>query len=125
MVINQTKQTVVATRMELARTARARRVGLLKYKRLEPGHALGIRARKSIPFIAIHTFGMKFPIDVLFLDKNNHIIRTGTIHPNRIAWAFGARMVLETSAGTIDQSRTHEGDAIKFQESSCPEENDV
>lgn len=125
MVINQTKQTVVATRMELARTARARRVGLLKYERLEPGHALGIRARKGIPFIAIHTFGMKFPIDVLFLDKHNKVIRCFTMPPNRIAWARGARMVLETSAGAIDHSRTHEGDAIKFQESSFPEENDV
>ena len=118
MVINQTKQTVVATRMELARTARARRVGLLKYKRLEPGHALGIRARKSIPFIAIHTFGMKFPIDVLFLDKRNTVIRSCTMPPNRIAWAWGARMVLETAVGTIDQSRTQSGDEIELQADS-------
>lgn len=121
MVINQTKQTVVATRMELARTARARRVGLLKYKRLEPGHALGIRARKSIPFIAIHTFGMKFPIDVLFLDNHNQVIRSCTLLPNRIAWAWGARMVVETAVGTIDQSQTHKGDAIKFQEKPLTE----
>lgn len=115
MILNRTKQTIIATHVQIATTARVRRIGLLEHDRLETGHALGIPARAWIPFIAIHTFGIKFPIDVLFLDKCNRVIRYCTMLPNRIAWAWGARMVLETAIGTIDQSRTQRGDAIELQ----------
>lgn len=118
MILNHTKQTIIATHVQIATTADARRIGLLKHDRLETGHALGIPARVWMPFIAIHTFGMKFPIDVLFLDKHNMVIRSCTMPPNRIAWAWGARMVLETAVGTIDQSRTQSGDAVEFQVNS-------
>lgn len=115
MILNHTKQTIITTHVEIATTAHARRIGLLKHDRLEPGHALGIPARAWIPFMAIHTFGMKFSIDVLFLDKHNKVIHSCTMPPNRIAWTWDARMVLETAIGTIDQSRTQRGDTIEFQ----------
>lgn len=113
---------MIATHIEIAATARARRIGLLNRDRLEPGHALFIPARAWIPFMAIHTFGMKFPIDVLFLNKYYKVIHSCTMPPNRIELAWGARVVLETCAGTIDCSRTQEGDALIFQENSLPEE---
>ncbi len=115
MILNHTKQTLIATHVEIATTAHARRIGLLKHERLEPGHALAIPVRVWMPFMAIHTFGMRFPIDVLFLDKNTQVIRSCTMPPNRIAGAWGARMVVETAVGTIEQSRTQRGDAIEFQ----------
>ncbi len=115
MIVNHTKQTIIATNVKIATTAHARRIGLLNHERLEPGHALAIPARAWIPFIAIHTFGMKFPIDVLFLDKHNIVIRSCTMPPNRIELAWGARMVLESAVGTIEQSRTQRGDVIEFQ----------
>lgn len=115
MILNRTKQTIIATHVQIATTAHVRRIGLLEHDRLEMGHALGIPARAWIPFIAIYTFGMKFPIDVLFLDSHNKVIRCSTMPPNRIAWAWGARMVVETAVGTIEQSRTQKGDAIEFQ----------
>ncbi len=121
MVTNKSKQTLIATHIILATTTYARRIGLLKHDELEPGHALCIPARKGIPFMAIHTIGMKFPIDVLFLDKHNQVIRSCTIPPYRIAWVWGVRMVLETAVGTIEQTRTQEGDAIEFQEKPLPE----
>ena len=115
MVTNHTKQILIASHVEIATTAHARRIGLLKHDRLETGHALCIPARAWIPFIAIHTFGMKFPIDVLFLDKHNQVIRCCTLPQNRIAWAWGARMVLETAIGAIEYSRTSHSDRIEFQ----------
>lgn len=118
MILNYTKQTIIATHVQIATTAHARRIGLLKHERLEPRHALAIPARAWIPLMAIHTIGMKFPIDVLFLDKHNRVIRSCTLPPNRIAWAGGARMVLETAVGTIDQSRTQRGDVIEFRENT-------
>ena len=118
MILNHTKQTIIATHVQVATTAHARRIGLLKHDRLEPGQALGIPARAWIPLMAIHTFGMKFPIDVVFLDKHNRVIRSCTMPPNRIELAWGARMVVEIAAGTIDQSRTQSGDAVEFQVNS-------
>ncbi len=111
-VNNATRQTTIGTHVELAITTHARRIGLLKYEQLEPGHGLGIPARNWLSFMAIHTIGMKFPIEVLFLDRNNKVIRHCTLPPNRIAWAQGARMVLETAVGMIDDSGTREGDTI-------------
>lgn len=116
MVINRTKQTVIATHVELATTAHARRVGLLKYERLQPEYGLAFPARVWIPLMAIHTFGMRFPIDVLFLDRNNKVILHCTLPPDRIAWAWGARMVIEVSIGMIVHSGTCEGDTIAFQD---------
>lgn len=112
---NITSKTLIGTRIDLANTTSSRRVGLLNHECLEIGHGLLISGRKWLPLMAIHTFGMKFPIDVLFLDQHNKVIRSCTMPPNRIAWAWGARMVLESAVGTIDQSRTQEGDAIEFQ----------
>ena len=117
-ILNVTRQTNIATRIHIAKTARERRVGLLKHTHLEIGEGILIPARSWLPLIAIHTFGMKFPIDVLFLYRNNQVIRCCTMPPNRIAWAWGARMVLETAVGTIDQSRTQRGDVIEFQVNS-------
>lgn len=114
-VRNITSKTLIGTQIELANTAYARRVGLLKHKCLEIGHGLLIPGRKWLPLMAIHTFGMKFPIDVLFLDKDSTVMRSCTMPPNRIELAWGARMVLETAIGTIEQSRTQRGDVIEFQ----------
>lgn len=116
MILNRTKQSIIATHVQIAMTAHARRIGLLKHDQLEPGHTLGIPARAWIPLLAIHTFGMKFPIDVLFLDKHNQVIRCCTLPPNRIEFAWDARMVLEIAVGTISQSRTQRGDQVEFTE---------
>lgn len=104
---------MIGTQVELAKTAYTRRVGLLKHEYLEMGHGLLIIGRRWLPLMAIHTFRMKFPIDVFFLDKHSKVIRSCTMPPNRIAWAWGARMVVETAVGTIDLSRTQNGDTIE------------
>jgi len=64
-VRNVTRNAVLADAAEIADTSAKRRTGLLKHTSLEPGDGLWI-----IPCEAIHSFGMKFAIDVLYLDRS-------------------------------------------------------
>jgi|GEM_PF-667820 len=113
-VLNSTRQTMIATHVDLADTPTARRVGLLKHERLELGQGLYFPARSWLPFMAIHTIRMKFPIDVFFLDENDRVVALYTLPPNRVAWVIGTRRVLETAEGTIAVSGTRIGDNIEL-----------
>ena len=69
----------------------------------------------------IHTFFMKFPIDVLFLDKERRVVRAiENIQPFRLSpWVTGARSVLEFAAGTLKSAGgALPGDAISLTFSS-------
>jgi len=49
---------------------------------------------------SVHTFGMRFPIDVIFLDGDRRVVRVDPdVPPRRVVWARGARAVVETRAG--------------------------
>jgi len=113
-VLNSTRQTIVASYVLLADTAKSRRVGLLKRERLELGEGLLIPGRDWLPFMAIHTIRMKFPIDVFFLDENDRVVALCTLPPNRVAWVIGTRGVLETAEGTIAVSGSRIGDNIEL-----------
>ena len=69
-----------------------------------------------MPSKGIHTIGMKFPIDVLFLTKNNEIVGliSGML-PYRIsAIHFRSYSVIELPNGTIRKSRTELGDKLEI-----------
>jgi uncharacterized membrane protein (UPF0127 family) len=85
--------------------------GLLGRNSLPPGEALWLRPCKSV-----HTIGMKFPIDVLFLAKDNRVVGVEeNIPPNRFsAFIFKAAGVLELAAGTVSESGTKEGDVLEI-----------
>ena len=72
--------------------------GLLVGEPLRPGHGLLLE-----PAAQVHTFGMKFPIDVVFCDRDGvilHVVRT--MRPRRVTrWVRGARRALELPAGTV------------------------
>jgi uncharacterized protein len=55
---------VIGTRIAVADTGLARLIGLLGRKKLEQGSGLWIQ-----PSSGVHTFGMRFPIDVVALDR--------------------------------------------------------
>ncbi|MDL1894788.1 DUF192 domain-containing protein [Anaerolineae bacterium CFX7] len=113
-ILNVTRQTNIATRIHIAKTARERRVGLLKHTHLEIGEGILVPARSWLPLIAVHTVGMKFPIDVFFLDWHNRVLEICTLPPNQVACVLGARWVLETAQGIIIASWTRRGDQIEF-----------
>ena len=77
----------------------ARMKGLLGKERLLAGKGLLIRPCKGI-----HTFFMRFPIDAVFLDKNNRIVALiRNLSPNRLTKIYQkATAVLELPAGTIN-----------------------
>ena len=111
-LINMSQGKIVAPTVMVASTFWRRLKGLLGTDGLPPGRALII-----MPCSAIHTFGMKYPIDALFLDKHRRIVKIiDTIKPNRVAAAFGADCVVEVAAGTVKQLDIVIGDMLQWDE---------
>ena len=83
-------------RVRIADSFVARAVGLLAGAPLGEAEALLIA-----PCSSIHTFGMRYPIDVVFVDRDARIVRAYPwVRAGRIRFALGARAVLELRAGT-------------------------
>jgi hypothetical protein len=109
-VSNLTRQTVLATCMEVADSAAKRNKGLLGRERLAPGEGLWIR-----PCEAVHTFWMRFPIDLIYLDRKNRIRKlVSAVPPWRLSGCLWAHSVLELPSGTIRDTRTQPGDTLDF-----------
>ena len=84
---------------------------MLKHTRLEPGDGLWI-----VPCEAVHTFGMKFPIDLVFLSKQRKVRKIRHAVPRRrIAVDLLAHSVLELPAGTLKLTRTEPGDDLELE----------
>jgi hypothetical protein len=116
-VINATRGCTLADRCELARTFWARGMGLMGRPGLAPGQALLI-----YPEWSVHTFFMKFAIDVLFLDAQDRVIGLrAAMPPNRpYAGAWGARYVLELPANLLHTTGTQVGDQLQLTPSPHP-----
>ena len=108
-VINKTRQTVLAENAVIAKTPLKRMIGLLNRSSLEPGEALIIK-----PCNSIHTFFMRFPIDVIFVDANNRITKTiHSMRPFRISGIYlNALFSIELPTGTLEKTSTHAGDVV-------------
>ena len=110
-LVNQDRATILAERVQLAGSSVARRTGLRRRTSLEITEGLAIA-----PCEAIHTFGMRFPIDVVFLDTRYCVRRiVERLRPNRIAVCFAAALVVELSPGTLQASRSSTGDLLRFE----------
>lgn len=110
-VMNMTRQTDLAVQCELARSFWARGMGLMGRPRLDAGEGLLIA-----PEWSIHTFFMRFAIDVLFLDTQNRVLALRVAMPpfRPYAGAWGAAAVLELPAGVIAATGTQVGDTVGF-----------
>lgn len=110
VVRNLTKGTIIASEAAAADTSRKRRTGLLKHESLPEGQGLWI-----VPTEAVHTFGMKFAIDLLFLDRRKKVLKIRqNMGRRRIAICLRAHSVLELPAGAIEATRTSAGDQLEF-----------
>lgn len=109
--VNVTSGSVLADQVEWADTSRARRKGLLGRPDLPVGHGLYL-----VPCQWIHMFGMRFAIDVLFLDSAGVVI--GLHHflpPNRFSRLVPrSEGVLELPAATLESTGTRLGDTVRF-----------
>ena len=100
---------LVATQLETAFDSSDRRKGLLGRDGLGPGQALIIA-----PTNLVHTFTMRFPIDILFVARDGRVIKMRrAVPPRRIAGAWGGFAVVECAAGQIETSGTRVGDSIE------------
>ncbi len=112
-VVNATRDTVLGERIAVADTGMTRLVGLVGRPGLNPGEGLLI-----IPSQAIHTVAMRFAIDVVFVDRNWHVIHLSpAVVPFRLTGLhWKARSVLELPAGMIAQTSTSVGDQLSIEE---------
>lgn len=96
--------------LEVADTFRARSKGLLGRSSLAAGEGLLIKPCKGV-----HTIGMKFPIDVVFLADGNVIGFCKELQPNRLtSIRLRATAVLELPAGTVEATALKVGDVVDF-----------
>ena len=109
-VTNLTRGSVLATRLEVAASGPKRRKGLLGRDSLPSGEGLWI-----VPCESVHTFFMRFPIDLVYLDRENRIrkVRSG-VGAWRLSACFSAHSILELPAGTIRGTETRRGDVLEF-----------
>lgn len=110
---NTTRNQVLSRTATLANTLAARTKGLLGRDGLNEGEALIID-----PCNSIHTFFMRFPIDVAFVDSSGVIVRQiENMKPWRMSGIyFRARRVVEFPAGLLEATATREGDMLRFVE---------
>jgi uncharacterized membrane protein (UPF0127 family) len=116
-IINESKQTVLGQRVAIARSFWQRGKGLMLRSGLPEGTGLVID-----PCSSIHTFWMRFPIDVLYVDKDGTVLRADSaMKPWRIGPLFvrHGRYVIELPAGTIERSGTRPGDRLRMDAGSA------
>ncbi|HEV2616961.1 MAG TPA: DUF192 domain-containing protein [Candidatus Acidoferrales bacterium] len=112
-IYNKTRQTFVATEVTVADSYVRRLVGLLgKTKRwAQHGKALWI-----VPSQGVHTIGMLFPIDLIYLSKEKQVIHVEEfVRPFRISKvSLKTRSVIELPPHTIYRTGTQVGDEIEI-----------
>lgn len=110
--VNEARGTAVAGNVVVARSLWERMVGLMGKPDMLPGEGLLLA-----PCIGVHTAFVRFPLDLLFLDRGNRVIASiAGITPFRVSpLHFRASAVLELPAGSIAGSATEIGDVITFE----------
>jgi uncharacterized membrane protein (UPF0127 family) len=99
----------VLASLEIAQSRSARRRGLLGRD--------GCEAALLLPGCRwVHTFGMRFAIDVAFCDRNGTVLRIVRMPPNRMGRpCLGARVAVEASEGSFANWSVRVGDRLDFQ----------
>jgi uncharacterized membrane protein (UPF0127 family) len=107
-VLSDDRGAVICEFCEIADRPLSRLRGLLGRRGLEPDSGLLLKPSNSI-----HTFFMRFPIDVVFLDAELRVLKVrNRMGPWRVAGAWGARCVLELSAGEAERRGVAPGERL-------------
>jgi uncharacterized membrane protein (UPF0127 family) len=102
------REAALAAAIETAFDSATRRKGLLGREGLPEGAALVIA-----PCSGVHTFSMRFPIDVVFARRDGRVIKIReSMPPGRVAVALGAFAVVEMAAGSVTRARLRPGDRL-------------
>lgn len=110
---NHTRQAYLATTLAVADTHWTRLRGLLGLRSSDFGNGSGLWI---VPCRGVHTLGMGFPIDVVYLDRALTVVH---IQNNLQPWRFSpvrvqAESVLELPCRTAAETRTAVGDKIEI-----------
>jgi len=93
---------------EVAATRRERRRGLIGRDDVEG--AIVLR-----PCRQVHTFGMRFPIDVAFCDRSGTVLNLSTLAPRRISrTVWRSAFAIEARAGSFERWKLQPGDVIEI-----------
>jgi uncharacterized membrane protein (UPF0127 family) len=107
---NVTRQTELARCIEVADSGPKRTKGLLGRSMLLPGEGIWI-----VPCEGVHTFGMQFPIDLVYLDRHKTVRKVkNAVPPWRLSFCFSAHSVLELASGSIESTQTRAGDKLEI-----------
>lgn len=115
---NLTRHTQLGDNLRLAGDGANRRKGLLGREGLADGEGLWI-----IPCEAVHTFWMRFPIDLIYLDRKCRVMKIrSNVRPWRLSACLRAHSVIEFDAGTARRTQTSLGDTLSLKvEDSRPD----
>jgi uncharacterized membrane protein (UPF0127 family) len=115
-IFNITRRTQLASNAVVAGSGAKRTKGLLGRKSLEPGEGMWI-----VPCEAVHTFGMRFPIDLVYLDRKHRVkkVRSNVV-PWRLSACLSAHSIIELPSGTIGETLTQTGDLLEISPLSNP-----
>jgi len=109
-IFNKTKSVYIALEAEEAVTFFERLLGLMFRSSMAKEEALIFRKVNSI-----HMFFMKFPIDVLYLDKANKVLKIKhCLKPWRMSSCMRARVTIELPAKKAVETATEAGDTLEF-----------
>lgn len=108
-LVNTSKNLPLADHLEKAESFSARLIGLLRHKTLDERNTLWIDRCSSI-----HTFFMRFAIDVVFVDDS---LKVRACYENVKPWrlilpVWGARSVFEFAVGAIRRGHVEAGDQL-------------
>lgn len=117
-VSNVTRDVELASRIEIANTSSKRRKGLLGRNALAAGEGLWI-----VPCESVHTFGMRFPIDLIYLDREKRVKKVRhSVPPQRLSACLSAHSVIELASGVARRTGTQPGDKLNLEQS--PQDKD-
>jgi uncharacterized membrane protein (UPF0127 family) len=112
VLLNTRSKRPVATSLETAFESADRKKGLLGRDGLAPGQAMVIA-----PTNLVHTFAMRFAIDILFMSRDGRVLKVSPdVPPRRIAGSLRAFAVIELAAGQAAASDTRPGDILEVAE---------
>ena len=106
---DQKEPRLIVTSLLMADTFWLRLKGLLGTKEMLEGQGLLLR-----PCNCVHTCGMRYAIDVLFLDSDGRILKlVQELKPWRSACCWTAAAVLELPAGTVQRQELQIGQQLR------------
>jgi uncharacterized protein len=109
---NETRESILAERARTAKSTLSRGIGLLGKKSLPEGEALIIE-----PCNSVHTWFMRFPIDLVYIDPEGEVLKTASaVPPYRFSAVFRRNAsVIELPSGVVQRTGCKPGDRLLFE----------